>query len=135
MAPADLLAQRTADVGKRVDRWRQALHDGQTRWLAIGPETTVQDRVAGFAIAGPNRDDDAPTELELQSIYVRRASWGSGLADRLMEVAVGKEPASLWVFEENARALRFYRRHGFAADGVRKFDDFFGLHEIRLVRG
>jgi GNAT superfamily N-acetyltransferase len=136
LAPADLLAQRTANVEQRIERWTQALAEGHTRWLAINPDPAVEvrERVAGFAISRPGRDEDSPVPLELQAIYTRQTWWGTGLGRRLLEVAVGKDPAYLWVFENNERALGFYARHGFVADGERLHDDFFDLWEIRLVR-
>lgn len=151
LAPADLLAQRTANVEQRIERWAQAIADGRVRWLAINPGEAqggagggrslgvagvvpVRERVVGFAGIGAGRDEDSPAPVELEAIYTRRAWWGTGLGRRLLEVAVGKDPAYLWVFEDNERALGFYRRHGFAPDGTRKHDDFFDLWEIRLVR-
>ncbi|WP_405061030.1 GNAT family N-acetyltransferase [Kribbella sp. NBC_01505] len=136
LAPADLLAQRTANVPQRIERWTQALSAGSVRWLAINPaeEADVRDRVAGFSISSPGRDEDSPVPLELQAIYTRQAWWGTGLGTRLLDVAVGKDPAYLWVFENNERALGFYARQGFVADGERLHDEFFDLWEIRLVR-
>lgn len=132
----DVLAERTSDLERRTERWAHAMAEGWIRWLAVNPdpEATVQDRVIGFSAAGPARDDDAPTPLELFAIYARQAWWSTGLGARLLEVAVGKEPASLWVFEDNRRARTFYRRTGFVEDGVRKHDPYFGLMEIRMVR-
>ncbi|GAB3950190.1 GNAT family N-acetyltransferase [Kribbella albertanoniae] len=137
LAPVELLAQRTANVAQRIDRWAEAIQSGRTRWLAINPAadpTGVRDRVVGFASSSPGRDEDSPVPLELQAIYTRAAWWGTGLGTRLLDVAIGKDPAYLWVFEDNERALGFYRRHGFAPDGARKHDDYFDLWEIRLVR-
>lgn len=130
------LAEKTSDVDLRVERWTSRLEEGVLRWVAVNPDPAagLQDRVIGFASPGPTRDEDAPTPLELYAIYVREKWWGSGLAHRLMEVAVGKEPASLWVLEPNERAKAFYRRQGFAEDGSRLDEPFFGVPEIRMVR-
>lgn len=51
-----------------------------------------------------------------------------------MEVAIGKEAASLWVFEANERARAFYRKQGFVEDGAVVDEPFFGVPEIRMVR-
>ncbi|MFG1817526.1 GNAT family N-acetyltransferase [Kribbella sp. NPDC049174] len=136
LVEADVLAERTSDLERRTERWAHATAEGWIRWLAVNPdpEAAVQDRVIGFSSAGPARDDDAPTPLELFAIYARQAWWSTGLGARLLEVAVGKDPASLWVFEDNRRARTFYRRNGFVEDGVRKHDPYFGLMEIRMVR-
>lgn len=132
-----LLAERTSDIDRRIERWTTHIAAGErVHWIALNPasDSPVRDRVIGFAVPGPGRDDDAPTPLELYSIYARQAWWGTGLANRLMEVAIGKEPASLWVLEGNHRARAFYRRHGFLEDGTRVDEPFFGVPEIRMVR-
>jgi GNAT superfamily N-acetyltransferase len=130
------LAERTGDIDRRIERWTSRLEEGVLRWVAINPdpEAAMQDRVIGFASPGPTRDDDAPTPLELYAIYVREKWWGSGLAQRLMDVAIGKEPASLWVLDGNERAKAFYRRQGFVEDGAPIDEPFFGVPEIRMVR-
>lgn len=47
----------------------------------------------------------------------------------------GDRPAFLWVAEGNPRAIAFYRRNGFIADGTRKIaPDWENLAEIRMVR-
>ncbi len=106
------------------------------RWLAINPdpEASVEDRVIGFSSPGESRDEDAPTPLELYAIYVRADWHGSGLGARLMDVAIGKEPATLWVFEANERAKAFYRKQGFVEDGAKVDEPYFGVPEIRMVR-
>ena len=136
LVPADLLLERTSNLERRIERWTTPLGEGRRRWIALNPdpEAPLQDRVAGFVGIGPGRDEDAPVPFELEAIYTRRAFWKTGLGTRLLDVAVGKQPAFLWVFEGNEQALGFYRRHGFAPDGVGKHDPYFDLREIRLVR-
>jgi ribosomal protein S18 acetylase RimI-like enzyme len=130
------LAEKTGDPEQRTERWAGAIGAGMVRWLAFNPDpgAPVQDRVIGFSCPGPARDEDAPTALELYSIYVRGKWWGSGLGNRLLDVAIGKESASLWVLAGNERAKAFYRRHGFLEDGARVDEPFFGVPEIRMVR-
>jgi GNAT superfamily N-acetyltransferase len=72
--------------------------------------------------------------LELYAVYARRAWWGTGLGQRLLDVAIGREAASLWVLEGNDRAIAFYRRNGFAEDGARAEEEYFGVPEVRMVR-
>ncbi|MEV0798706.1 GNAT family N-acetyltransferase [Kribbella sp. NPDC050281] len=136
LVPADQLLERTSDIDRRIERWTTAAKNGWVRWLALNPDPAapVADRVVGFASGGPGRDDDAPTPLELQAIYTRQKWWGTGLGARLLELAIGKDPASLWVFEDNRRARSFYQRNDFVEDGARKHDPFFGLWEIRMIR-
>jgi len=93
-------------------------------------------RVVGVASWGQGDPDD-PDDLdlpELKTLYVASSSRGTGLAATLLHRALGEAPGFLWVFERNARALAFYRRHGFAPDGARKLDAGPDVHEVRLVR-
>lgn len=128
------LAERTADVDRRIERWRTAAEEGRERWIALNPDpgAPVRDRVVGLVAIGPGPDQDAPVELE--AIYTRKAWWGTGLGSRLLEVAVGNRPAGLWVLENNERAKAFYRHKGFAEDGVVAAEPFFDVTEIRMVR-
>ena len=109
---------------------------GSTTWIALRGE-----EILGFATVGPVRPNPtagAPVrDCELWSIYVRASEYGSGLADRLLEMVLPRQaPAELWAFEANERALRFYARHGFKPDGARHvFGPRLGHQaEIRLVR-
>lgn len=128
--PADQLA--ALDPRARAERWHQiAATPGDTgTWVA----RTADGRLVGFASAGPARDDAPPTPGELWAIYVLAEVQGSGLADLLMETALGDRDAMLWVFEENPRARAFYARHGFAPDGERSTYGESQVPEIRLVR-
>ena len=59
-------------------------------------------------------------EARLEALYVLREHQGTGLADRLMEAAfawLGDQPMRLEVAVYNARAIRFYERHGFVLTG------------------
>jgi GNAT superfamily N-acetyltransferase len=131
-----LLLERTSDLVRRTDRWAAAIADGVIRWIAVNPDPAapVEDRVIGFSAPGPTRDEDSPDPLELYAIYVRRNWWGTGLGARLLDVAIGTQPASLWVLEANQRARAFYRRHGFVEDGSRVDEPFFDVPEIRMIR-
>nr|WP_232057696.1 GNAT family N-acetyltransferase [Agromyces terreus] len=92
--------------------------------------------LVGYAmlIAGDPADADVaaavtvrPT-IELSKFYTRKTAHGSGaVAGPLMEAAIeaarARGAASVWlgVNEENARAIRFYEKHGFAKAGRKRF--------------
>ena len=72
---------------------------------------------------------------ELWGIYLLKAHHGAGLGQKLLDAALGAEPAALWVAEDNPRAQAFYRRNGFAFTGARDtIDDWEGLAELRMAR-
>jgi GNAT superfamily N-acetyltransferase len=70
----------------------------------------------------------------LYTLYLRAFVHGGGLANRLMDAAIGDAAASLWVWAGNGRARAYYARHGFAPDGVAKADGPTGAPMLRLVR-
>lgn len=66
------------------------------------------------------------------ALYVRAEVYSTGVGYLLMNVAIGKDAAYLWVLEGNARAIGFYERQGFIFDGTTKVERV-GL-ERRMVR-
>jgi ribosomal protein S18 acetylase RimI-like enzyme len=92
-------------------------------------------RLAGLAGAGASQDTPAPRARQLWFIYLLASAHGSGAGQGLLDAVLGKEPASLWVLEANARAAAFYTRNGFVPDGSRKPSGYEGAgDEIRMVR-
>jgi GNAT superfamily N-acetyltransferase len=129
--PADYLAGLSDE--KCAARWRSIAAAPR----AEGGTLVVHDpagRIAGFASAGPSRDDDAPTPWELYAVNLAAHARGTGVADALFDLLVGDRDASLWVVEANARARAFYERRGFADDGSRTEHEPTGTTEIRMVR-
>ena len=55
----------------------------------------------------------------LDQLYVEPTSVGGGIGGAMLDVAKCLRPAglSLWTFETNDRARRFYESHGFVATG------------------
>jgi GNAT superfamily N-acetyltransferase len=117
----------------RRTMWRSVLaHEGVAARLRIAWDT--DSAVVGFALTGPSRDADLDCR-ELYALYIRASHYGTGTGQALIDAALGRQPASLWVAEDNPRALRFYEKNGFARDGKRTIDeDANGLAEIRMRR-
>lgn len=87
-------------------------------------------RWAGFAqLYAGKRSSGVPEQgsLELWRFYVDRPWHGQGVAARLMDAAKQRArrrgATTLWlgVWERNARAQTFYRKHGFAKVGSQVF--------------
>jgi GNAT superfamily N-acetyltransferase len=103
-------------------------------WIAV-----EGDAVLGFVVLGPCRDADRQGLGEVNSLYVDPDRWRSGLGAALMRraehelAARGFAAATLWVFEANARARRFYEASGWRLDHGAKVAAIGGL-EIPEVR-
>lgn len=125
--------------------WDESARDQRRRmWEAICARPRPTDRFAvaehagaliGFAGAGASQDADPVRAQQLFFIYLLADAQGSGAGQELLDHVLGDAPATLWVLEGNARALRFYERNGFALDGARQPTGFdTGGDELRMVR-
>lgn len=84
-------------------------------------------------VAGEPKDPDVLASLtlyptvELSKFYVLESAHGSGLAGELMSATLAaardQAAAGIWlgVNNENAKANRFYEKHGFVKVGMKKF--------------
>lgn len=72
-------------------------------WVAVD-----DGEVVGLLSIGPG---------DLDQLYVAPDRLGAGIGRRLVDLAKGRSPAglSLWTFQVNDRARRFYERNGFTA--------------------
>jgi diamine N-acetyltransferase len=112
--PDDLRTYLTEKYGEEIQRaeiadpevrYRLALRDGG---------------IVGYCMMGPlDMPVDDAKGMELYRLYVDESMKGAGVADELMRDCVawvrgkGATAVYLSVWEENHRAQRFYRRHGF----------------------
>ncbi|RJT80249.1 GNAT family N-acetyltransferase [Arthrobacter cheniae] len=107
-------AQLPAIIERRRAAFEEASRtpDSARSWLAFDDGEPV-----AIATSGPGRDDDRP-DFELHHIYTLRSTHGTGLGQRLLDIAIGTRAAYLWILNGNPRAERFYVRNGFEPDGT-----------------
>jgi ribosomal protein S18 acetylase RimI-like enzyme len=128
LLPAEELAR--IDARDRANRWRDHLAEGSSVTLLA----EVDGRIAGFVDLGACRDEDMSPETvgEVTAIYVRPEAWGQGIGEALMREAMarlrngGSVEVALWVIQGNRRAVGFYERLGFRADGVVRIREMYG---------
>ncbi len=85
-------------------------------------------------LAWQNSEDGA----EIIAIHTLPESWGTGLGRAMLTAAlkqIGNRPVFLWAFKDNARARRFYEKHGFHWDGSERVSEFDEALEVRYVKG
>lgn len=124
-------------VADRAATWQTVLQRSVEEAFTVVAER--DGRVVGFcSMIAPSRDDDAGAETcEAAAIYVEPELWRMGVGGALLVAALREldgswDEVTLWVFADNARALAFYRRFGFHADGARTWHEPSGQEEIRL---
>ena len=83
-----------------------------------------------------SRHPEGRTEIE--ALHSLPESWGRGLGAAMLEFALEEtnatDVAGLWAFEKNARARRFYEKHGFRFTGETRVSEFDGEIEVRYER-
>ena len=127
LSPAFLARISEEDI---ANNFRRGLERGRSIWVA-----RVDDQIVGFAMAATPREQDPPRDLELGLIYVLPAHCGSGLAQALLDAAIGTAPCMLWVASDNPRAHAFYRRNGFSLDGATKIEEQWeSMQASRMIR-
>lgn len=120
-------------LARRAAQWQHLIAEPDPAHTVRVAE--IDCTVVGFAVAGPSRDEDAVRDRELYSLYVATAHHGTGAGQALLDAVLADDPAQLWVVTDNARARAFYRRNGFAPDGVGRVEQHLeNLAEIRMVR-
>ncbi len=101
---AALPGVRRAHTDDEVREWfRDVVVPDRETWVA-----EVDGAVAGLLVLGDG---------EIDQLYLDPDRRGRGLGDRLVELAKERYPRglSLWTFQVNGAAGRFYERHGFVA--------------------
>jgi putative acetyltransferase len=106
------IAYPRLDFAERLDWWRQ-------RWRnELAPTATITIAESAGQLVGFVTVD--PKTLYLEQIVVAPEAWGSQVAGALLAEAKRLSPAGLdlAVNADNARAIRFYQKQGFAVTGT-----------------
>ncbi|GAB4092004.1 GNAT family N-acetyltransferase [Flaviaesturariibacter terrae] len=123
-APADIAAYKAEKYSEEA--LRAELADSANRYHLIFDD----DEAAGFSkivfdVPCPGRDETNLAKLErlylLRRFYEKRL--GAALFDFLVDLArkAGQQGIWLYVWTQNERALRFYRKQGFEIVGTHDF--------------
>ena len=133
---AAFLAENTVETA--TAEWRGMLAAGSAEATMPGSRILLGfegDTLVGVARSTLAEDADAVRPDKLDSLYTLANTHGSGLGARLLDGVLGDRPAYLWVVTANARAERFYAKHGFALDGAANlYAPWRDAHCSRMVR-
>jgi ribosomal protein S18 acetylase RimI-like enzyme len=117
-----------------ADDWEQLVADHQPpNLLLVAVDDT--DNVVGYTAVHPE-------DGEMFLLFVRPANTGRGIGRALLAAAhdalraAGCMEASLFVHEQNERALAVYAAAGYRPDGSDRVSDFRGtrIRELRLIK-
>lgn len=137
IVPSEYLAGLSVD--QREALWRAAVERGTPRVLVA----KTNEDVVGWIAYGRSRDGGSGPDVgEIWAIYAAPTAWSTGVGRALWDAArrdlreQGYRSVTLWVIRDNARAIRFYERSGFAieADSAKGFElGGAQITEVRLV--
>ena len=134
--PNDILTEVTGPgiVHTTIEQWNNFMDDGAIFKLLVD---RLDMRTVGVGMARVSASPDAPTPWEIATLHVLPEARNCGASDDLLDACIGHRSAYVWVFADNARAISFYRRHGFRVDDTDgAIDDSLGGVELqRLIRG
>ena len=114
--------QRCTQIDKATAMYRRLLEQniGNGYLLKVGGSPHC------IAWWDATREKDMPGYAELICRHSLQNQWRKGYGSKMMDAvlhdikAAGYAKVMLWVFEDNARARRFYEAHGFSASGKAK---------------
>lgn len=124
------------DKQRRQRQFEKFIEDEEIVLIAFYDEIPF-----GLVFANKDNDEQLKECGSIYSIYLLEEYWGKGLATKLMDVVInilkeeGCKQVSLWVYEVNTRARRFYEKCGFIFDGNKKHSHFSNKPiELRYIK-
>ena len=133
--PDDILDNLSVD--QREKQWHLTLNSPSNKVLVAEAE----QRIVAFISFGPVRDEglDKNSVGEVYAIYALEEFWDRGIGRKLMEASLTAlrdmncSMVKIWLLETNQRAISFYQKFGFSADGAQKSEPLAGV-ERREIR-
>lgn len=127
---------RYLDKERRKIQFERFIEDGEIVLIGLFDEIPC-----GLVFANKDNDEGLKNGGSIYSIYLLEETWDKGLSSRLMDqtIEILKEEVckqiSLWLYEENMRARKFYEKHGFIFDGSKKHSRFSNKPlELRYIK-
>jgi len=123
---------------KRRDGLRTELSEGSSVNVVMYKE----NKPVGMLTYGKSKDEDLENSvIEILRIYILPSCWGQNLGAELMNWAIdelkhkGYSKISLWVIEDNKRAIKLYKRIGFVPDGMSRIINVGnGIKDLRYIK-
>ena len=121
IVPEELLKNCT-EINRATTMYKELLDEN----IGNGYILEIDGKPHCIAWWDATREKDMPGYAELICIHSLQDKWcsgyGSKMMSRIMEdvSAAGYSKIMLWVFDNNTRAINFYKKHGFVATGKKQ---------------
>jgi RimJ/RimL family protein N-acetyltransferase len=119
---------------------RETLEHPTYRCVIAEPGGVLAGQVGWWPATDSRMGSDDPGLVHFRQLFVHPGWWGSGLAARLLAIAVDDSAARgfkrmrLVTPAAQGRARRFYERHGWRIAGPAREDERFGMPTVEYVR-
>ena len=129
--PSEIMGNLPLEKEQRIEKYKKRLATpGEVEYYTV----LHSRKMIGFLVT-------SEIHSEIYAIYLLEEFWGKGYGKEVMAFAVNKltrvnpKEITLWVFEKNTRARRFYEKYGFMHDGGRKPSNRYDIpmDELRYV--
>lgn len=124
------LLEKCTEITRAENMYAKLLDEGKGNGYVL----EINGQAHCIAYWDVSREKDMPGYAELICIHSLQDRWHKGYGSQMMERVLrdikntGFEKVMLWVFEENIRAISFYKKHGFVANDKRQ--EAFGSIEV-----
>ena len=118
IVPADLL-EKCTEITRAESMYSRLLNESEGNGYIL----EVDSQAHCIAYWDASREGDMPGYAEIICIHSLQDKWHQGYGSQMMKQilsdikASGFDKVMLWVFEENIRAIDFYKKHGFISNG------------------
>jgi len=123
IVPDDYLDNMSLEIEQRVEKYKSTLSNpGYCEYYCV----MLSSKMIGFIAMNP-------CTREIWAIYLSDEFWGNGYGQEMLDFSInklkqiGQGEISLWVFENNGRARRFYEKNDFKFNGSRRKVDWYGF--------
>lgn len=121
IVPEELLKNCT-EINRATTMYKELLDEN----IGNGYILEIDGKPHCIAWWDATREKDMPGYAELICIHSLQDKWRSGYGSKMMSrimedvSAAGYSKIMLWVFDNNTRAINFYKKHGFVATGKKQ---------------
>ena len=120
LMPSEYLGYLAKTLPQRVSYWTNTIQSGDSTLLVA----ELDKQVIGWISVGASRDPDAAMDNagEVMALYVLEEHWQTGIGRALWNAGLQSlneqrhSRLTLWVLVRNDRAIRFYRKAGWAEE-------------------
>jgi len=138
IVPDEYLEKMLVDRQKMVDRYKERLtNPGTCEHYCV----LYEEKMIGFITIDKSIKNDDLNNTGIWAVYLIEEFRNRGFGKKMLDFSikelksVAPKEISLWVFEENVKARRFYEKNNFIYSNIKREVDWYGkpLSQLKYV--